>query len=78
VTDYHLYAVSVACPVCDEVTQFVETTSDPVALDQDVPLSNASHCPACGVDFQAAGAEWDLRDEHEIETVLPAEERGQA
>jgi len=78
VTDYHLYAVSVACPVCDEVTQFVETTEAPVALDQDVPLRGKDHCPSCGVDLAAVDGEWDLRSEHEIEIVLPAEEGGEA
>jgi len=76
VTDYHLYVVTVGCPACDEVTQFVETTSDPVALDQDVPLRDKDHCPTCGLS--AVGEEWDLRSEHEVETVLPAEERDRA
>jgi len=69
--------VSVECPVCQQVTQFVEVTENPVALDMDVPLEGKSHCPNCGVNLHSIGKEWDLRDEHEIETVNPTQEREQ-
>lgn len=73
--DYHLYAVSVGCPNCDEVTKFVEVTDAPVALDRDVPVDGKTHCPQCGVHLPSIGQEWDLQAEHEIEAVTPSQER---
>lgn len=66
-TDYHLYCVTVACPSCSEVTQFVVTRENPVPVDHDINIGK-SHCPECGVHIPRIG-EWDLRAEHEITTV---------
>lgn len=66
--DLHLYAVSVACPCCGEVTQFVEVTDDPVPVDRPVPRDGKTHCPQCGVHVASVG-EWDLQAEHEIEAI---------
>ena len=74
--NHHLYTVTVGCPACNGVTQFVETTEEPVALDMDVPLDGKSHCPECGIEIASTPrGEWDLRAEHEIETVEPTQER---
>jgi hypothetical protein len=74
-TDHYLYAVTLGCPNCDDVIQVVEATDSPVALDMDVPLSGYSHCPMCGIHLPSIGKEWDVRSEHEIETVTPTQER---
>lgn len=71
-TGYILYAITVACPICDEVTQFVKTAEEPVPLDRDVPFS-VPHCPECGVHLRSVGEEWDLQAEHEIEAVAPTD-----
>lgn len=73
-SDHYLYAVTVACPCCDEVTQFVEVTDAPAALDMDVLLDGKSHCPECGVHLSSVDEGWDLCAEHEIETVSPTQE----
>ena len=65
--NHFLYCVTVGCPACDGVTQFVVATESEVGLMQDVPLLK-SHCPECGVQVDAIG-DWDLRAEHEIQTV---------
>lgn len=64
---YHLYAVSVGCPTCHEVTQFVEIRDDPVPVNMDISV-DADHCPHCGIHLAAIGAEWDLQAEHEVTT----------
>lgn len=74
-TEHYLYAVTLGCPNCDEVTQVVEVKDEPVALDMAVPLSGYPHCPKCGVHLPSVGAEWDVRAEHEIEAVEPTQER---
>lgn len=73
-TDHTLYAVTVGCPSCDGVTQFVVVTETPIALDMDVPLRGKTHCPECGVHLPSIGAEWDRRAEHEIEAVESTQE----
>lgn len=73
-TDHYLYAVSAACPNCEQVTQFVEATDEPVALDRDVSLGGKTHCPECGIHLPSVGEEWDLQAEHEIEAVEPTQE----
>lgn len=74
-TEYCLYALTLGCPNCDDAFQVVEVTDDPVPIDMDVPLSGYPHCPKCGVHLPSIGEEWDVRSEHEIETVLPTQER---
>lgn len=74
-TGQHLYAVTLGCPICDEVVQVVEATDVPVMLDMDVPLSGYPHCPLCGVHLPTLGEEWDLHSEHEIEAVEPTQGR---
>jgi len=66
-TEYHLYAVTVGCPACHEVSQFIVTTEDEVGLMQDI-VPEKSHCPDCGVHIDTVGA-WDLRSEHEVMVV---------
>jgi peptide subunit release factor 1 (eRF1) len=66
-SEYYLYAVTVACPACKDHSQFVVTTEKEIGLMQDIGVSK-SHCPECGVHIQTVG-EWDLQDEHRIETV---------
>lgn len=65
--DHYLYAVTVGCPNCEDVTQFVEVRDAPIPLDRD-PSVEATHCPHCGIHLPSVGAEWDLRAEHEITT----------
>lgn len=71
---YWLYCVSAECPNCRQVTQFVEETEAPVALDMDVGVSK-THCPECGVHLPSIGEEWFINAEHEIEVVEPTQER---
>lgn len=70
-TDEYLYSITLGCPNCDETTRVVESRDEPVALDTDVPLSGYPYCPRCGIHLPTIGVEWDLRAEHEIETVEP-------
>jgi len=65
--NHYLYCVTVGCPACGGVSQFVVTTENEVGLMQDVPILK-SHCPECGVQVDAID-DWDLRAEHEIQTV---------
>jgi predicted DCC family thiol-disulfide oxidoreductase YuxK len=65
--DNHLYAVTVGCPCCDGVSQFVVKTDGEVGLMQDVPLYK-DHCPYCGVRVDRVG-EWDRHAEHEVMVV---------
>ena len=67
-----LYLIRAACPHCEEVTNFVEETSAPVGLMQDVRLS-AELCPHCGVHLWTEGYEWDVQEESEIERVEPTD-----
>lgn len=70
-TGPYLYVLSMRCPICEVVTQFVEATTEPIAIDQDVSLKGKDHCPECGVHLRKAGAVWDREAEHEVTAVSP-------
>jgi hypothetical protein len=64
---HFLYAVSVGCPACDRVSQFVAVRDEQVGVMQDVEIDE-THCPQCGIQVSSVGG-WDLQAEHEIEAV---------
>jgi C4-type Zn-finger protein len=70
--NFYLYAVTVGCPACEGVSQFVVTKEKEVGVMQDISVGK-SHCPDCGVSINDVGG-WDHRAEHLIDTATSVAE----
>ena len=70
------YLIHAACPSCGEVARLVEKRPEPVNLMQDVTITT-DYCPYCGhhVGTDIENPEWDVHEDHEIEAVIPTQER---
>lgn len=67
-----LYLIKARCPFTGDVVDLLEETEESVPLDYCVPIET-EWCPCCGEPVSVGG--WDVVEEFEVETVLPAEER---